>query len=73
MALTRLDIESELGLTGMGESFHAASSLCHISIMVAGEGWWISLSATHGQMLSKGEKSGEHAGHGNSAMNSVSS
>ncbi|GFU58785.1 hypothetical protein TNCV_3089251 [Trichonephila clavipes] len=48
-------------MTETENSFHASSSLCHsLSTVLAGEGWRTSLSATQDQMLSLGNRSGDH-------------
>ena len=47
----RRGIESEWAwTTETGDSFHAALSLYYTSTVLAGEGWWASLLATHDQM-----------------------
>ncbi|GFW68466.1 hypothetical protein TNCV_3300081 [Trichonephila clavipes] len=56
-------------MTETGNSIHAASNLCHTSSTVlAGEEKQASISATHNQMFSSGDKCRDHASQGNNRI-----
>ena len=74
LGLARNEIRwTGLGCTQTGDSFYAASNLCHnSSIVLDGEGWRASLSAIHDMMFSMGNRSGDHGDQGSSQMPCVS-
>ena len=74
MARNRLGMESGwASMTGKGNSFQAASSLCHtLSTALAGDGWRASLSANHNCLLSMDDRCRDRAGQGSNRIFFVS-